>query len=63
MGELDALLQKKEELMAKIQRIAESCEGIENESNAAKVAELKTLEVMGMWHWRPHIAQKQNIRI
>lgn len=40
MGELDALLQKKEELMAKIQRIAESCEGIENESNAAKVAEL-----------------------
>ena len=40
MSELDVLLQKKEELLAKIQRIAENCEGIENEANAAKVAEL-----------------------
>lgn len=37
---MDVLLQKKEDLLAKIQRIAESCEGIENEANAAKVAEL-----------------------
>ena len=39
-SEMDALGRKKEELLAKVQRIAETCEGIENEANAAKVAEL-----------------------
>lgn len=40
MSELDSLQQKKSELLEKIQRIAENCEGIENPENAAKVAEL-----------------------
>lgn len=40
MGALDTLLQKRDNLLAKIRRIAEGCEGIENEANAAKVAEL-----------------------
>ncbi len=39
-SEMDALGRQKEELLAKVQRIAENCEGIENEANAAKVAEL-----------------------
>ena len=40
MGELDELIRRRDELLAKLKRIAESCEGIENEENAARVTEL-----------------------
>ncbi|MBQ6759060.1 MAG: hypothetical protein IJP42_08305, partial [Selenomonadaceae bacterium] len=38
MGELQALLSQKETLAEQLRRIAETCEGLENESNAAQVA-------------------------
>lgn len=38
MGELQALLSQKESLTEQLRRIAETCEGLENESNAAQVA-------------------------
>ena len=37
---LENLLQQREELLEKIRRIAETCEGIENEANAQRVTEL-----------------------
>ena len=37
---LENLLQQREELLEKIRRIAETCEGIENEANARRVTEL-----------------------
>ena len=40
MSELNDLLRQKETLAAQLRRIAETCEGLENESNAAKVATL-----------------------
>ena len=40
MGELQALLSQKETLAEQLRRIAETCEGLENESNAAQVAML-----------------------
>lgn len=40
MGELQALLSQKESLAEQLRRIAETCEGLENESNAAQVAML-----------------------
>lgn len=40
MSELQALLSQKESLAEQLRRIAETCEGLENESNAAKVATL-----------------------
>lgn len=40
MSDLDELICRRDELLAKVKRIAESCEGIENESNAARVVEL-----------------------
>ncbi|MBQ3443404.1 MAG: hypothetical protein IJG33_09185 [Selenomonadaceae bacterium] len=38
MGELQALLSQRETLAEQLRRIAETCEGLENESNAAQVA-------------------------
>ena len=40
MSELQALLSQKESLAEQLRRIAETCEGLENESNAAQVATL-----------------------
>jgi len=40
MSELQALLSQKESLAEQLRRIAETCEGLENETNAAKVATL-----------------------
>ena len=40
MSELEGLLSQKETLAEQLRRIAETCEGLENESNAAKVATL-----------------------
>ena len=40
MGELQTLLSQKETLSEQLRRINETCEGIENENNAAKVAAL-----------------------
>jgi len=37
---LESLLQQREELLEQIRRIAETCEGIENEANARRVTEL-----------------------
>ena len=40
MSELDTLIEQRDEVLSKVKRIAESCEGIENEENAARVTEL-----------------------
>ncbi len=40
MSELDALIERRDEVLSKVKRISESCEGIENEENAARVTEL-----------------------
>lgn len=42
MTELETLQQQKVDLLAKIQQIAENCEGIENPENAAKITELNS---------------------
>ncbi len=41
MSELQTLTKQRDDILAKIREIEESCEGIENENNAERVQELK----------------------